>query len=316
MEALPRNVQLTDATGQAPRDSAISAVAVAQHGVIALDQLVALGLSASAVRSRVASGRLHRVHRAVFAVGHPRLTRNGRVMAAVLACASGTVASHRTAAALLDLRIRSHPWIDVTSPGSTARRRVGIRIHSGATLTACDVTVVDNVPCTTLARTLLDVAEDGTRRELERACDRAETQRLLDMTVIDDALERATGRRGAGMLRTIFSEHQVGSTLTRNELEERFLAISRDAALPPDSVNAWLPYPDGGGAEADFLWRAQRLIVEVDGRDVHTTRRAFESDRRRDQQLMLLGWRVVRFTWRQVMFEPAYVAATLRALLA
>jgi len=118
------------------------------------------------------------------------------------------------------------------------------------------------------------------------------------------------------MLRAVLSEHRVGSTLTRNELEERFLAISRAAALPPDAVNAWIPYPDGGGAEADFLWRAQRLIVEVDGRDVHTTRRAFESDRRRDQQLLLLGWRVVRFTWRQVMFEPAYVTATLRALLA
>jgi predicted transcriptional regulator of viral defense system len=316
METLPRNVRFLDATGQAPRDSAISALAVRQHGVVALDQLVALGLSASAVRSRVASGRLHRVHRAVFAVGHPRLTRNGRVMAAILACTSGTVASHRTAAALLGLRIHGHPWVDVTSPGSTARRRVGIRIHSGATLTACDVTIVDNVPCTTLARTLLDVAEDGTRRELERACDRAEAQRLLDMTVVDEVFARAHGRRGAGLLHAVLSEYDVGSTLTRNELEERFLMISRAAALAPDAVNAWIPYPGGGGAEVDFLWRARCLIVEVDGRDVHTTRRAFDADRRRDQQLMLLGWRVVRFTWRQVMFEPAYVSATLRALLA
>lgn len=74
--------------------------------------------------------------------------------------------------------------------------------------------------------------------------------------------------------------------------------------------------PEGSGAEADFLWRAKRLIVEVDGRDVHTTRRAFNADRRRDQRLVLLGWRVVRFTWQQVMSEPDYVAATLRGLLA
>jgi very-short-patch-repair endonuclease len=62
-------------------------------------------------------------------------------------------------------------------------------------------------------------------------------------------------------------------------------------------------------------YREQGLVAEVDGRDVHTTKRAFHTDRRRDQRLMLLGWRVVRFTWRQVMFEPAYVAATLRGLL-
>ncbi len=82
-----------------------------------------------------------------------------------------------------------------------------------------------------------------------------------------------------------------------------------------DAVNAWIPFPEGGGAEADVLWRARRLVVEVDGRDVHITRRAFDCDRRRDQRLMLLGWRVVRFTWRQVIYEPATVAATLRGLL-
>jgi hypothetical protein len=109
---------------------------------------------------------------------------------------------------------------------------------------------------------------------------------------------------------------QLGSTLTRNELEERFLHICRDANRAPDGVNAWIPFPEGGGAEADFLWRDACLIVEVDGRDVHTTRHAFEHDRRRDQRLALLGWRVVRYTWRQVRYEAADVAATLRALLA
>ena len=135
------------------------------------------------------------------------------------------------------------------------------------------------------------------------------------MRAVDDVLARA-GRRGAAALRAVLSEVRLGTTLTRNELEERLLAICRAAALPRPGVNAWIPYPEGGGAEADFLWREHRLIAEVDGRDVHTTRRAFEHDRRRDQRLMLAGWRVVRFTWRQVLFEPAYVAATLRGLLA
>jgi predicted transcriptional regulator of viral defense system len=298
-----------------PIDRAISTLALGQHGVVTLRQLVELGLSASAVRNRVANGRLHRVHRAVFAVGHANLTRDGRFMAATLACGPRAVVSHRAVGAKWDLGLRGRPWVDVTAPGRRGRRRPGIRVHSAATLAAHDVDAIDAIPCTTLARTLLDIAEDATRREVERACDRAETRRLLDMTAIDDVLARANGRRGATLLSAVLSEHRIGSTLTRNELEERFLAICRDIELAPDSVNAWIAYPDGGGAEADFLWHAQRLIVEVDGRDVHTTRRAFEADRRRDQRLMLLGWRIVRFTWRQVLFEPAYVAATLRALL-
>lgn len=236
-------------------------------------------------------------------------------MAATLACPPGTAASHRAATALFALRLAMRRWIDVTAPGSTGRRRPGIRVHSGATLTAADVTVIDNIPCTTLARTLLDICEDATRREVERALDVAEQQRLLDIRAIDDVLTRANGRRGAKLLRTVLAEHRAESTLTRNELEEAFLAICRAAGVPPGAVNAWIAFPDGNGAEADFLWRPQRLVVEVDGRDVHTTRRAFDSDRRRDQRLMLLGWRVARFTWRQVMYEPASVAATLRGLL-
>ncbi len=236
-------------------------------------------------------------------------------MAATLACRPGTVASNRAASALFELRLAQRAWVDVTTPGVRGHRRAGIRVHSGVTLTAADVTVIDNIPCTTLARTLLDVAEDATRREVERALDRAEQQQILDMRAIDDVLARADGRRGAKLLRAVLAEHRVGSTLTRSELEEAFLAICRAAGLPPDAVNAWIPFADGGGAEGDFVWRERRLIVEVDGRSVHATRRAFQSDRRRDQRLMLLGWRVVRFTWQQVTNEPAYVAATLRGLL-
>jgi hypothetical protein len=286
--------------------------------VVTLEQLVELGLSASAVRGRVASGRFHRVQRGVIALAPADLlTRRGRVMAAVLASSSGTVASHRTAGGLHELSLRSRPWVDVTSPGTTGRRRPGLRVHSGRTLARCDVTVIDSIPCTTFARTLLDVAVDATRRELERAIDRAEQLRILDMTAIDDMLARANGCHGTPLLRSVLDEHRAGSTFTRSELEERFLALCRRAALPPDGVNVWIPFPapDGGGAEGDFVWRAQRLIVEVDGRDVHATRRAFETDRRRDQRLMLLGWRVVRFTWRQVVLESEYVTRTLVGLL-
>jgi predicted transcriptional regulator of viral defense system len=298
------------------RERAIAEIVRRQHGVVALEQLNARGLASDAVRKRAGAGRLHRVHRGVYSPGHPDLlTRNGRFMAAVLACGPGAVLSHRSAAALHDLRLSTRANVDVTAPGSRGRGRPGIRGHSGATLAGYDVTLIDTIPTTTLARTLLDVADDATRREIERACDQADIQCRLDMNAIDDVLRRAGGRRGAVKLAAVLAVHRLGSTLTRNELEERFLAICRDAGLAPDAVNVWIPYPEGGGAEADFLWRGQRLIVEVDGRNVHTTRRAFEHDRRRDQRLAILGYRVIRFTWRQVMFEAAHVVATLAALL-
>lgn len=297
-------------------DRAIAERATRQHGVVALAQLAALGLGPSGVRNRVARGRLHRVHRGVFAVGHPILGQRGRFMAAVLACGPRSALSYRSGGTLLGLRPRERPWVDVTAPGSAGRQRPGIRVHGGATLTPRDVRAVDAIPCTTVARTLLDLAEVLPAREVERALDRADELRVLDMDAIGDVLARANGRRGAAVLREVLGAHAVGSTPTRNDLEEAFLAICRGAGLPPDGVNVWIPYPGGGGAEADFVWRAERLDIEVDGREVHATRRAFEHDRRRDQRLALLGWRVVRFTWRQVFDEPAAVAGTLHGLLA
>jgi hypothetical protein len=251
----------------------------------------------------------------VAVVPRSLVTPKGLVMAATLACAPGTAASHRSSSMLFELGLARRAWVDVTTPGATGYRRRGIRVHDGMTLTDEDVTEIDGIPCTSLARTLLDIAEDGTRREVERALDRAELARILDMRAIDDVLSRSNGRRGAKLLCAVLEDHRVGSTLTRNKLEEAFLKIARDAGLPPDAVNQWVAFPDGDGAEADFVYAAKRLIVETDGRDVHTVRKAFTSDRRRDQRLMLLGWRVVRFPWQQVIFEPAEVAATLRGLL-
>jgi predicted transcriptional regulator of viral defense system len=297
-------------------ERSICSLALDQHAVAAVEQIVALGLSASTLRSRVAAGRLHRLHIGVVAIVPPvLLTRRGRIMGAVLACAPGAAATVRAAAELHGLRLAGRSWIDVAVPGTRGYRRDGVHVHSGATLSPDDIVKVDGIRCTTLARTLLDLADVLTRRELERAIDRAGELRVLDMAAIDDVLERAGRRRGAAALRAVLAEHRVGSTPTRNTLEEAFLALARRAGLPPDAVNMWIPYPHGSGAEADFAYRAERLDIEVDGRDVHTARRAFEHDRRRDQQLALLGWQVVRFTWRQVLYEPAAVARTLGGLL-
>ncbi|MEA2218952.1 MAG: hypothetical protein QOJ35_1578 [Solirubrobacteraceae bacterium] len=152
------------------------------------------------------------------------------------------------------------------------------------------------------------------RRAVERAFDQAELLELLDVAAIEDVLFRAGDHRGARVLRAILRDHAPASTPTRSELEERFLAPCRARGLPEPRVNVWIALQPTG-YEADFLWHEARLIVEVDGRDTHTTRRAFEHDRRRDQRLMLAGWRVVRFTWRQVAGDAALVAATVAGLI-
>lgn len=298
---------------QPSRDRNLADLAARQHGVVALAQLRMLGMSASAVRDRVATGRLHRVHRGAYAVGHPLLPAEGRWMAAVLSCGPGSVLSHRSAAALLGLRPSARTGIDVSAPGRAGRSRIGIDAHRAATLAAEDLTSVRGIPCTTVARTLLDLAEVVDCRALERACEQAEMLRLLDLRAVDDVLKRAAGRRGAPILRAVFADLDFGATLTRSELEERFLALCASSGVPRPRVNACVNV-NGGSLEVDFLWPERRLIVETDGRRAHGTRQAFERDRRRDQRLALAGWRVVRFTWRQVVHEPAEVAETLKAL--
>jgi very-short-patch-repair endonuclease len=296
-----------------PREVAIGRLAARQHGVVSLDQLQSLGLGRSAVSKRARYGRLTRIHRGVYAVGHGRLTVQGRRMAAVLACGPGAVVSHRSAAALWGIRPDSRARTDVTVPAASARSRRGIDVHRTATLERQDMAQVDGIPCTSLARTLLDLAEAVDRRGVERAVDQAEVLRLFDLRAVEEVISRATGRRGTGVLRSVLAEYD-GPSLTDQELEERFYTICRAARVPKPEVNAWIALP-GGAVKADFLWRRERLVVETDGWGSHGTRRAFEGDRRRDRRLQLAGWTVVRFTWRDVRDRAGEAAATLDRLL-
>ena len=294
-----------------PLDVELARLAARQHAVVAHQQLRALGLGPRGISHRVAAGRLHPVHRGVYALIDPRLLKNeGQCLAAVFACGPGAVLSHRSAADLWGMLPTSRPRPDVTVRRS-GRRRPGIDIHRSGTLTAADITTVDGIPCTSVARTLLDLAEVVPPRLLRRALERAEQLRIFDRRAVDDVLRRATGRRGASILHALVTENDIGEPLTREELERRFVELCRSADLPEPLVNSPL-----GRYVPDFLWSHHKLIVETDGWETHGTRRAFEADRRRDQHLTKAGYRVVRFTWRQVIDERDGVVDTLAALLA
>jgi very-short-patch-repair endonuclease len=296
-------------------ETRIVELAARQHDLVTLYQLQLLGLGRSGVSRRAAVGRLHRIHKGVYAVGTPTLTEHGHWMAAVLAYGAGAVLSHRSAAALWGLIRDGGARIDVSLPRRRACSRARIVAHASASLTVDDVTEVDRVPCTTVARTLLDLADVAPRRILERALAQAEVLRLFDLRAVEDVLARADGRRGASVLRALLAD-RLEPTLTRSELEERFLALCRKASLPSPAVNAWIALGAGVFHPVDFLWRAERLTVETDGHAFHSHRAAFESDRLRDQRLMVAGFTVLRFTWRQLAHEPGRVADTLRAVLA
>jgi predicted transcriptional regulator of viral defense system len=167
-------------TERGTRDRELANVAARQHGVVALWQLIGLGLTGELVRQWVAKGRLHTVHRGVYAVGHPLLTLKGRLMAAVLACGPGASVSHRTAAMVRRLLDDSRTVIDVAA-ASNRRSRPGIQFHRVRHLHPSDVTEIDGIPVTSVARTLLDIASLVPQRRLVHALECAEKAREFDM---------------------------------------------------------------------------------------------------------------------------------------
>jgi very-short-patch-repair endonuclease len=266
--------------------AAIAAVAGRQHGVITTAQLHACGLTSSVVRNWVAAGRLHRIHRGVYAVGHKGLSIEGEWMAAVLACGAGTVLSHRSAAMLwkmVDPR-KGAVHVSIASSNGRAKRR-GIVIHRPPTLLPSQTTCELNIPVTKPARTLADLRRIGPEWEYRRALRQAEYRQLP----IGD-LPEADG--------------------TRSGLESRFLRFCRRHRLPEPEPNAKL-----GPFTVDFLWREQRVVVETDTYRTHGGQVAFEEDRHRDIYLKARGYEVVRITDRQLHADPAGVAAALRAIL-
>jgi len=269
------------------RDERIAEIARRQHGAISIRQLNAAGIGSSAVRKRCQAGRLHRLHRGVYAVGHVAPSLERRWMAAVLALGDGAVLSHLGAAALWRLLTRRGGPVDVSLPSRDGRRkRVGIRVHRPESLEPQHSTKRLGIPVTTPERTLRDLRGAVSPGELRRAVRQAE---FLGLPTGPD----------------IAVDH------TRSELERRFLLLCRRHRLPEPEVNRRI-----GQMTVDFCWAGRRLIVETDGFQSHAGRQAFEDDRARELRLRRFGYEVLHLSYRQVVDEPAETAAAIRAALA
>jgi very-short-patch-repair endonuclease len=201
--------------------------------------------------------------------------------------------------------------VEVTVAGRTALARPGIRVHGTQRLDTDDVRVHAGLPCTSPARTLLDLASRLDEHALRWAVEEGRVRSLLTADDLLAVLARHRGRRGAARLRLVVGDLTGTPALTRSEAERRLLDLIRGAGLPAPRANVMV-----GRWSVDLHWPTQRLVVEVDGFAYHGGRTAFERDRRKDADLQAAGMRVARLSWRQITREPLVVTALLARLLA
>ena len=298
---------------------AIARLAERQHGVVSRRQLAMLGLSEREIDVRITSGDLHPVFRGAFAVGHRAIDRPGRMLAAVLACGDGTVLSHGSAAELQGLWDKRPIPVDVIPPRRAGRKVPDIRWHNVLRPTPDEIEIREGIPCTTVSRTIVDMAGRTGFVGLSRLVERAAIQRRLEVQAVDRVLARGR-RRGAPNLRAILDlwrtdDERKRKPRLRSPLEAFLLPALIAAGVPRPECNVRLRVDGGPPLELDMLWRDERLAIEADGEETHGTRSAFQEDRKRDQRLVAAGYRVARVTWRQAENEPAGVAARVKRML-
>jgi very-short-patch-repair endonuclease len=247
------------------------------------------------------------LHRGVYVFGDGRVDRRGRWLAAVLACGDGALLSHRSAATLWGLMRSRTSLVDVSA--ARGRSRAGIALHETG-VSKEDRTVVDAIPVTTVARTILDLADVVDEHELERTFEEADRRGLLRMRALEDVCVRGYGRRGLKPLRRLIEDARAPEP-SRSALEDRVLALCRKYDLPSPQTNVEVL-----GHEVDAFWPRQKLMVEADSWSYHRHRAAFERDRIRDAAMQAAGYRVVRVTHRRLERAPASVADELARLLA
>jgi very-short-patch-repair endonuclease len=232
-------------------------------------------------------------------------------MAAVLACGPNCVLSHRSAAALWGIRRADAVRTEVTVPRKLARRE-GIRAHRGG-VAADEITQVDGIPTTTVARTLLDLAAVLDRPELQRAIEQAEALRLSDTTPLAALVARYPGRRGTAVLKRILGAEKLTAGVSRSDLEDRFLSFLAERGLPAPRTNVWLQLGEDW-IEVDCVWPEQRVVAELDSWIYHGTRAAFRRDRARDRHLKVAGWQPIRITAWDIDEQPEALETELLAL--
>lgn len=287
-------------------DAAAMEVARRFHLAITTAQLIDAGLSPKAIHGRVRRGWLTRLYRGVYRVG-PVEGRWTRAAGALLACGVKAVLSHATAAAIWGMRAWVDGPVDVTVARGNRAGQPGIHVRR-AVLRRGEVRLREGLRITSPERTLHDLAQTLDQDDLDRTVNEALVLGLTTPSKLRSYLARSSRRQGVKQLEhALRHDHAV----SKSELQRAMLALVRRVKLPLPQTEVMVE-----GHLVDFLWADERLIVETDGHSPHGTPRRFETDRARDAHLIACGYRVLRFTWRQLTNEPEIVAARLAAALA
>ena len=284
-------------------------LAAGQHGIVAYWQLRLLRLPRGWIEHKVRTKRLHAVFRGVFAVGYANLTREGRLMAGVLACGPKAFLSHLSATTHWELLQTNRAVIDVVVVGSRNGPKV-VRPHRVSVLDPRDTTIRGGIPITTVPRTLLDLAAVANERQLRRAVNEAVRARWLHAAAIEDILTRHKGRQGIKAFRAATAALNPGTHRTKSDLEDAFLTLCSKHRLPEPDSNA-----EVGGYEVDIHFLGTNLIVELDSYEYHRTPSEFDADRRKDAALKRKGYEVLRVSDAWLDSDPDGVAQTVKELL-
>jgi predicted transcriptional regulator of viral defense system/very-short-patch-repair endonuclease len=294
--------------GEMRSHASLAELAKSQYGVVSFAQLRRLGFSKGAIWRGAEAGRLHPLHQGVYAIGHVALCDHARCMAAVLACGSRAVLSHDSAAWLWGFAQPCPARPEVSVP-NTGRPRRGIRAHRVRPFARSEIGTLEEVPVTSSARTLLDLAARDRGRHLQQAIERAKRLNRLNLGEIDGLLRRRRGAAGTRRLREAVEIYR-DPAFSRARSELLFLALIKRAGLRRPALNTFV-----AGYEVDAYWENERFVVEVDGWEAHGNRQAFETDPVRQEDLKLAGIDSIRVTARRIEREPAVVGQRLRRLL-
>jgi very-short-patch-repair endonuclease len=286
-------------------DRVVQALAGRQHGIVKSKQVREAGLTKQGIRRRVEAGWLVPQYHGVYAVGHTALTDKSHLIAAVYACGEEALAGYRAAGKLWGI-LRGSQRIEVTGPRSRVAGRRFL-LHRSRLIHDEDRALLDNIPVTGLARTLVDLADVLTEKRLANAVNEAEMKGLFDLRQVERVLERLSGRKGRHKLNRILAAYRPGQPFFRSRNERFVYDLCREHGLPTPRVNTWVHTQ-----EVDFYWPEAELALEFDGGAVHRTTKAFYEDRERDRALAAKGIHVVRATDRD---DPVALAEELKAIL-
>jgi predicted transcriptional regulator of viral defense system len=288
-------------------DTLVAAAAANAMGVLSREELRSCGLTDEGIKVRLRTGRLHRLHRGVYAVGHTAVTREASWLAAVKACGPHAVLSHSSSAMLFGFLRWEDRLPDVTIPAAAKCLMKGIRVHRTRSLLPRDVLRHRGVPTTSAARTIFDLAATSNDIALRRMMSRAQAMRLTNRRALAQQLDHAAGRAGRARYVRVLASNPPP---TRSELEDRLHDLVLAGGFQPPDVNVPM-HVQGRRVIPDLRWPEQRLCVEADGREWHDNPQARHDDEERQALLEAHGERGLRVTWEQA---TAHVAQTLQRL--